>query len=111
MVIFELRDAAYDTAFDLLDEAKLNAKKTKLTLCELEDAIYECYEASKEEEYPEYEETEPEMEFRGRSGMRSNYRHDDRDMYDEDEMNTRSGMRRSSRRRGMRMRSGMRRGY
>ena len=111
MVIFELRDAAYDAAFELLDEAKHSAKKTKLTLCELEDAIYECYEASKEEEYPEYEETETEMEFRGRSGMRSNYRHDDHDMYDEDEMNTRSGMRRSSRRRGMRMRSGMRRGY
>lgn len=110
MVIFELRDAAYDSAFELLDEAKHSAKKTKLTLCELEDAIYECYEASKEEEYPEYEE-DTDMDLRRRSGMRSNYRHDDRDMYDDDEMNMRSNMRRASRRRGMRMRSGMRRGY
>ena len=108
MVILEMRDAAYDVAFELLDEAKHSAKKTKLTLCELEDAMYECYEASKEET-PEYYDEEPEMEFRGRSGMRSNYRHDEYEDHEDDEMNTRSGMRRG-RRRGMRMR-GMRRGY
>jgi len=41
MVVIEMRDAAYDTAFELLEEAKHNAKKTKLTLCELEDAMYD----------------------------------------------------------------------
>ena len=50
MVVIEMRDAAYDTAFELLEEAKHNAKKTKLTLCELEDAMYDCYEASKDEQ-------------------------------------------------------------
>ena len=50
MVMIEMRDSLYDTAFDLLDEAKLNAKKTKLTLCELENAMYDCYESIKEEE-------------------------------------------------------------
>ena len=49
MVMIEMKDSLYDTAFDLLDEAKLNAKKTKLTLCELENAMYDCYESIKEE--------------------------------------------------------------
>lgn len=71
MVVIEMRDAAYDTAFELLDEAKHSAKKTKLALCELEDAMYDCYEASKEEDYEDYE--EPELEMRSRRG----YRHDE----------------------------------
>lgn len=93
MVVIEMRDAAYDTAFDLLEEAKHSAKKTKLTLCELEDAMYDCYEASKEDE-KDYEE-EPEVEFRGRGG----YRHDEDE---DDEMDMR--YRRMNRRTGSRMR-------
>ena len=93
MVVIEMRDAAYDTAFDLLEEAKHSAKKTKLTLCELEDAMYDCYEASKEDE-KDYEE-EPEVEFRGRSG----YRHDE-DFDDDTDMR----YRRMNRRTGSRMR-------
>ena len=77
MVMIEMRDAVYDTAFDLLDEAKLNAKKTKLTLCELENAMYDCYEASKGEHEGD-EEKEDEINFRGVTG----YHHDD----EEDEM-------------------------
>ena len=99
MVVIEMRDAAYDTAFDLLEEAKHSAKKTKLTLCELEDAMYDCYEASKEEQ-DDYESEEPEVEFRGRRDYREY--EDDRMREDEDDM--RSGMRRSSRMRSMRMR-------
>lgn len=108
MVVIEMRDAAYDTAFELLDEAKDSAKKTKLTLCELEDAMYDCYEASKENEEGEYEEEYP-MELRN-SYARRNYRHDEqygvREDDDEDDMNMRPGMRRMSRRSraGMRMR-------
>jgi len=98
MVVIEMRDAAYDTAFNLLEEAKHSAKKTKLTLCELEDAMYDCYEASKEE-HEDYESEEPEMEFRGRRG----YREYDEDHAHEDDY-MRSGMRRSSRMRSMRMR-------
>jgi hypothetical protein len=92
MVMIELRDSAYDTAFELLDEAMHNAKKTKLTLCELEDAMYECYEASKEDEY----DAEPEAEFR------HSYRDED-----EDDMNMRyrnAMRRRSTSRAGLRMR-------
>ena len=68
MMVIEMRDNAYDTAFELLEEAKHSAKKTKLTLCELEDAMYDCYETSKEE-HDDYEYEEPEMEFRSRKGM------------------------------------------
>ena len=46
MVVIESRDNAYDEAFNLLEEAKHSAKKTKLTLCELEDAMYDCYESA-----------------------------------------------------------------
>ena len=108
MVVIEMRDAAYDNAFELLDEAKHSAKKTKLTLCELEDAMYDCYEASKEnKEDDEYEE-DAEMGLRNVYARRDNYRHDDqygvREEDDDDRMY--SGMRRMSRRSraGMRMR-------
>ena len=98
MVIFELRDSAYDAAFELLEEAKHSAKKTKLTLCELEDAMYDCYEASKEEN--EIDEDEPEMEYR-RSYR--NYRHDGHyGVREDDDMDMR--YRRMNRRSGMRMR-------
>lgn len=101
MVVIEMRDAVYDTAFELLEDAKRSAKKTKMTLCELEDAMYECYEASKDDEREDYEFEESDMDFRGRRG----YRHDEYDMRDDDmDMDMRSGMRRSNRRRGLRMR-------
>lgn len=102
MVVIEMRDAAYDTAFELLEEAKHSAKKTKLTLCELEDAMYDCYEASKED-HEDYEEEEPEMEFRSRRG----YRHEDGDREDDDmRMRYRSVRRTGSRLRMRRNRMG-----
>ena len=101
MIVIEMRDAAYDNAFDLLEEAKHNAKKTKLTLCKLEDAMYECYEASKDDT-EDYEPTEEsDVDFRSRKG----YRHDEDDMRDDDtDINMRSAMRRANRRHAMRMR-------
>lgn len=94
MMVIELRNEAYNVAFDLLDEAKQNAKKNKLILCELEDAMYDCLDASKEEDY-----MEPEMELRSRRG----YRHDEHyGVYDDEDdmrMRMRSAMRR--RRAGM----------
>jgi len=102
MVVIEMKDAAYDNAFDLLEEAKHNAKKTKLTLCELEDAMYECYEASKDEQ-EDYDPEDADMDLR----YRSDYRHDEQygAREDDDErMNMR--YRRMARRSGMRMRRG-----
>lgn len=98
MVILEMREAAYEKAFGLLDEIKELGKEKKMAICKLEDAIYECYEASKKDG-EEYEDTDDEkdVEFRSnyRSNMRRNMRHYD-DMEDDD-MNYRKS-------RGMRMR-------
>lgn len=97
MVMIELRDSAYDYAFELMDKAKEGAKKTKLALCELEDAMYECYETSKDER-EDYEVEEPEFGLRGRSGYRHDEMHDDTEdkYYDMRyrRMGRRSGMRR-----------------
>ena len=98
MVMIEMRDSLYDTAFDLLDEAKLNAKKTKLTLCELENAMYDCYESIKEEN----SEDEKDMKFRGVSGYKEDYRHDEQYGVGDDEDEEMRKM--HHRRRNMRMR-------
>lgn len=95
--MIEMRENAYNMAFELLEKAMHNAKKTKLTLCELEDAMYDCYETSKENDPYEEEEEEPTVDFRRRG-----YRDDE----DEDmNMRYRTSMRRRlASRVGMRMR-------
>ena len=94
MVMIELRDEAYDIAFDLLEEAKHSAKKTKLTLCELEDAMYDCLEASDEKE-----DYEPEMDFRSRRDYRHEEHYGVHDDEDDMRMRSRMGRRRSGMRR------------
>lgn len=70
-----MREAAYDRAFELLDELKELGSKKKMVVCELEDAIQECYEASKGTT-EDHESSESEMDesgdmgFRRRRGMR-----------------------------------------
>lgn len=91
MVIIEMREAAFDKAFELLDEVKELGKQKKMVLCELEDTLYECYESSKDEEEPAAGESELELGYRKRGGMR-NYREDDMQMRG---YRSRSGMRRS----------------
>jgi hypothetical protein len=49
MVVIEMREAAKEAAFDLVDEAKDLQHQQKLVLCELEDTLYDCFEDSKEE--------------------------------------------------------------
>ena len=98
MVMIEMKDSLYDTAFDLLDEAKLNAKKTKLTLCELENAMYDCYESIKEEN----SEDDKDIKFRGVSGYKEDYRHDEQYGVRDDEDEEMRKM--HHRRRNMRMR-------
>ena len=100
MVMIEMRDSLYDTAFDLLDEAKLNAKKTKLTLCELENAMYDCYESIKEEN----SEDDKDMKFRGVSGYKEDYRHDEQYGVGDDEEEAMMNKRMANRRRNMRAR-------
>lgn len=99
MMVIELRKAAQDKAFELLDEIEDLGYQKKMVLCELKDVLYECFESS-EEEYEDYEK-EPEMDFRRRGsyhyGMRKGMKNRDYDDYEDMQM-----------RRGMRMRSGRR---
>lgn len=98
-MVIELRKAAQDKAFELLDEIEDLGYQKKMVLCELKDVLYECFESS-EEEYEDYEK-EPEMDFRRRGsyryGMRKGMKSHDYDDYEDMQM-----------RRGMRMRSGRR---
>lgn len=85
MIVVEYREAAYDKAFELLDEVKHYGKKTKLAVCQLEDALYDCYEDDKngyedrEEEYDpeemeEYESQDVNYRSTSNMGSRSDYR-------------------------------------
>ena len=77
-MVIELRDEAFNRAFDLVDETKYSLKSAKMTLCALEDAIAELHESSKdEEEYP--------MEYRRGRGMRRGYRSGMRMRYKDDD--------------------------
>ena len=108
MMIIDLRQAAYDKAFDLMGSVKDYCKSMKMTLCALEDALEECYDASmdseEEEEYnedfkiPTEGEDDEEFEMNYRKGglnriMRRNMR-----MRYRDNMSSGMRMRRSRRR-------------
>ena len=100
MMVIEMRKAAQDRAFGLLEEIKELGHQKKMVLCELEDALYECFESS-EEEYEDYDK-EPEMEFSRRRSYRSGMRKHDEEDDDDDDY---EGMQM----RGMRYRRGSRR--
>ena len=48
MMVIEMRDAK-ERAFSLLEEIKDLGHRKKMALCELEDALYECFESEKED--------------------------------------------------------------
>lgn len=75
-MIVEFKEAAYEKAFELLDDAKSYSKKTKMVLCALEDALYDCYEASKHADDEEYHEEDFEHPYDGDNDEESevNYR-------------------------------------
>lgn len=94
--MIELRQAAKDMVFDLLDEINTLGRKKKMAMCKLEDTLYECFESS--EDYEEDEDFENEYETpsdmdeiqyrkqsRNRSAMRDMHREDM-----DDDMNMRS---------------------
>lgn len=111
MIVFEMREAAYNKLFGLVDEVKELDKKRRMIICELEEAVYDCYEASKsEDEYDEdYEEEytdmyegetkEPEqnfdMDFRRNKSSRNTKMRGMR-MHGDDRVFHRSGLRRRS---------------
>lgn len=76
-MVIEMRDNAYNKAFELLDEALNHHKETKMVLCALEDAMYDCYnvEHQDEDKYDdEQEEYNDDEDMNFRRGMRSSGR-------------------------------------
>lgn len=109
MMVIEMREAAKDKAFDLLDEIKDLGRQKKMALCELEDTLYDCFESSSEDDYEDTEKYEPgysDMRMRRRANMRYNRHYAMRDDAMDDDMDEDVNMRnmRSYRRRNMRMR-------
>ena len=75
MMVIEMRDAK-ERAFSLLEEIKDLGHRKKMALCELEDALYECFESEKED-YDDEEETDRNYRrsrtYRRRASMRNHY--------------------------------------
>lgn len=110
MLIFEFREAAYNKAFDLAEEAMDHIGKAKLAICDLYDCLETCYEADQEEDqyeddgkYSEENYADIENVEVGEINYKNKLR---RGLRDEDSMDRaymRGNMRRS-------MKGGMRRG-
>lgn len=81
MVMIEMREAAQEKAFDLVDELHELGHQKKMILCELEDALYDCFETPKDEEENEESEEGKDLGFKGsyRHAMR-NFNDDEKDM-------------------------------
>ena len=72
MVMIEMREAAQERAFELIDEANDLRHQQKMVMCELEDALYDCFEDSKETEEP-HEETEEGTDLGFKKGYNRHY--------------------------------------
>ena len=81
MVMIEMREAAQEKALDLVDELHELGHQKKMILCELEDTLYDCFEASKDEEEGEGTDEGTDLGFKGsyRHAMR-NFNDDEKDM-------------------------------
>lgn len=97
-MIIEMREAAQERAFDLIDEIKDLGRQKKMALCELEDTLYDCFETPKDGEAAEPSEEGTDLGFKSKYNrhyaMRNFDDEDDKDME----------MRSMYRRRAMRMR-------
>lgn len=97
-MVIEMREAAKEQAFDLIDEIKELGHQKKIALCELEDTLYDCFEESKGDE-KEHEGSEEGTDLGFKSRYNRHYAMRNFDDYDDD-----MDMRHAYRRRAMRMR-------
>lgn len=104
MIVIELRQAAKDKAFDLIDEMEDLGRQKKMIMCELKETLYDCFESSEEDE--EYdsdefmpgEEEDMDMDYRKRRAYKYGNRSMMRRMRDnEEDMNMDLNNRRSMR--------------
>lgn len=101
MMVIELREAAQDKAFELIDEMKDLGRQKKMVMCELEDTLYDCFEGS-EEDAPEGN-TDEGTDLGFKKGM-YNRHYAMRNFDDDDDEKEAMKMRAYRRSRAMRMR-------
>ena len=98
MVVIEMREAAQEKALDLVDELHELGHQKKMILCELEDALYDCFESSEHDEKEEGTEEGTDLGFKNKysrlHAMR-NFEDDDKDMEMRHSYRRRMGMRRN----------------
>ena len=72
MMVIEMREAAREKAFDLVEELHELGHEKKMALCELEDTLYDCFEKEDEEHEPSEEGTDLgfKSKYSRRYGMR-----------------------------------------
>lgn len=68
-MVIEMREAAQEKAFELIDETKDLDRQRKMVMCELEDTLYDCFEGSKEDEEESEEHTDEGTDL----GFKSKY--------------------------------------
>lgn len=94
MMVIEMREAAQDKAFELLDELHDLGHQKKMVMCELEDTLYDCFEGSEEESE---EKSDEGMDLGFKKGYNRNYAmrnfEDDEDRYIRMRANRRRAMR------------------
>ena len=94
MMVIEMREAAQDKAFELIDELHELGHQKKMVMCELEDTLYDCFEGS-EEELSDKSDEGTDLGFK--RGYNRNYAmrnfDDDEDRYMQMRMNRRRAMR------------------
>lgn len=101
MMVIEMREAAQEKAFELIDEMKDLGRQKKMVMCELENTLYDCFEDSKEESEEDSDEG-TDLGFKSKYGSRYAMRNFDGSEEDEESMMHRAM--RSNKRRAMRMR-------
>lgn len=93
MVVIEMREAAKERAFDLVDELHELGHEKKMILCELEDTLYDCFETPNDDEEEERTEEGTDLGFKNKEGRHYSMRN-----FDDSETEM------AHKRRGMRMR-------
>lgn len=81
MMVIEMREDAKERALDLIDESKDLHRQQKMVMCELEDALYDCFEAEEKEDEEGTDEG-TDLGFKGKMGRRSNMRNFEDKDYD-----------------------------
>ncbi len=74
MVVIEMREAAKERAFDLVDELHELGHEKKMILCELEDTLYDCFETGKDDEDEEHTEEGTDLGFKNKESRRYSMR-------------------------------------